>query len=303
MTQYKGRFAPSPTGPLHFGSLIAAIASYLEAIINDGDWIIRLEDIDKPREVAGATASILQILEAFGFEWKGEILFQSHRLDAYQTALDTLKIRNLIYPCCCSRKEVADSATSEGLEGLIYPGTCRNGLSKPNIFKSSDHLAYRVKVPQTAIEFSDAIQGKITQNLATDIGDFILKRADGLFAYQLAVVVDDAMQGITHVVRGADLLGSTPRQIYLQQLLGLTTTHYAHVPIASNVRGEKVSKQTLAQALVTKNTNQQLWRALTFLGQSPPQVLQHEPTDVVWGWAKAHWALCKVPKQRAIIVN
>ena len=300
---YKGRFAPSPTGPLHFGSLIVATASYLEAKINFGDWIIRLEDLDKPREVAGATTSILQTLEAFGFEWKGEMLFQSQRIEAYQAALDNLKIRNLVYPCCCSRKEIADSATGVGSEGLIYPGTCRNGLSKRNILKRSDHLAYRIKVAQIALEFNDAIQGKITQNLATDIGDFVLKRADGLFAYQLAVVLDDAMQGITHVVRGADLLGSTPRQIYLQQLLDLTTPHYSHVPIACNVRGEKLSKQTLAQAVDTKNTNQHLWKALTFLGQSPSQDLQHERLDVVWEWAKAHWALCNVPKQRAIIVN
>lgn len=303
MTKYIGRFAPSPTGPLHFGSLIAATSSYLEAYVNNGDWIIRVEDLDKPREVAGATDSILQTLQAFGFEWNDKILYQSQRLDAYQAAFDTLNNNDLIYPCSCSRKEIVDSATGMGVEGFIYPGTCSNGLSKRNIFKLSNHLSYRVKVPQSALEFSDAIQGKITQNLATDIGDFILKRADGLFAYQLAVVLDDAVQGITHVVRGADLLDSTPRQIYLQQLLGLTTPNYAHVPIASNTQGEKLSKQTLAQALDGKNANQQLWQTLIFLGQSPPNELQYESLNTVWRWAKIHWAIQKVPKQRAIVVN
>lgn len=303
MTKYKGRFAPSPTGPLHFGSLIAATASYLEANTNNGEWHIRVEDLDKPREVKGATDSILRTLETFGFEWNGDILYQNKRINNYQVALDSLKNLNLIYPCSCSRKEIVDSATGMGIEGLIYPGNCRNGLCKQNITRPNNHLAYRVKVPQTAIEFSDAIQGKISQILATDIGDFILKRADGLFAYQLSVVVDDAMQGITHVVRGADLLDSTPRQIYLQQLLGLTTPNYAHVPIAINTQGEKLSKQTLAQALDSKKANQQLWQTLIFLGQSPPNKLQYEPLNTVWGWAKIHWAIQKVPKQRAIIVN
>ncbi len=303
MSHYKGRFAPSPTGPLHFGSLIAATASYLEAKVNNGEWIVRLEDLDRPREVAGAAKSILQTLEAYGFEWSSELLYQSQRTDAYQAALDHLKIHNQIYPCCCSRKEIADSATGIGIEGLIYPGTCRNGLSRCSITKPNKHLAYRIKVPQTTIEFNDVIQGKLTQHLATDIGDFILKRADSLFAYQLAVVIDDAMQGITHVVRGADLLDSTPRQIYLQQRLGLTTPSYAHVPIASNAQGEKLSKQTLAQAIETKNANQQLLQTLIFLGQSPPYELQHEPLNTLWEWAKTHWSLHHVPKKRTIIVN
>lgn len=298
MTKYTGRFAPSPTGPLHFGSLIAATASYLEAHVHHGDWVVRIEDLDKPREVAGATDSILQTLQDFGFVWKGDIIYQSQRHEAYQAALSVLQNNDLIYPCCCSRKEIADSATGTGIEGLIYPGTCSNGLSK-----SSNHIAYRVRAPQTLIEFNDAIQGKIRQNLATDIGDFILKRADGLFAYQLAVVIDDAMQGMTHVVRGADLLDSTPRQIYLQQLLGLATPNYAHLPIASNQQGEKLSKQTLAQALNARKANQQLWQALSFLGQAPANELQYEPLNMVWDWAKANWNLQRVPKQRALMIH
>lgn len=300
MINYKGRFAPSPSGLLHFGSLIAATASYLEAHVNKGEWIIRIEDLDKPREVAGASDNILQTLQAYGFEWNDKIVYQSKRLDVYQSAFDILKNHNQIYPCACSRKEIADSAICHGIEGLIYPGTCRNDMSKRSIFKLSNHLAYRVKVAQTTIEFRDCIQGLITQNLATDIGDFVLKRADGLFAYQLAVVVDDSMQGITHVVRGADLLDSTPRQIYLLQLLGLPIPRYAHLPIASNYQGEKLSKQNRAQALERSNGNKQLWRALTFLGQFPPNELQFESLETVWRWAKKNWVLQKVPKQRAI---
>ena len=298
MIKYKGRFAPSPTGPLHFGSLIAATASFLEASVNKGEWIIRIEDLDKPREIAGATNSILHMLEAFGFEWNNDILYQSQRDAAYQVALMSLQSRNLVYPCICSRKEIADSATSLGVEGLIYPGTCKNGL-----IKSHTDLAYRLSVQHKTIEFNDAILGRVIHNLATDIGDFVLKRADGLFAYQLAVVVDDAMENITHVVRGADLLNSTPRQIYLQQLLGLNTPHYAHIPIATNIQGKKLSKQTLAQAIDAKHANHLIWQALNFLGQSPPIALQNESLNHVWGWAKQHWNLQNVPKQRAIIVH
>ena len=242
---YIGRFAPSPTGPLHFGSLVAAIASFLEAKAQGGKWLVRMEDLDKPREMAGAADDILRTLEGFGFEWSGEVIYQSQRAAIYEAALNTLETKKLIYPCTCSRKEIADSLTLTSIEGKIYPKTCLTHAPRPNI-----HAALRAITLDKNIQFNDAIQSQnkdmLSQNLAKEIGDFVLKRADGFYAYQLAVVVDDAAQGVTHVVRGADLLDSTPRQIYLQQLLNFPTPNYAHVPIAVNKNGEKLSKQTLA---------------------------------------------------------
>lgn len=287
---YVGRFAPSPTGPLHFGSLIAAVASYCEAKSQRGQWLLRMEDLDRPREIKGAAAAILQQLENFGFEWDGPVLYQSHRDDAYAAALAQLKQQHLIYPCTCTRKEIADSSTSIGIEGLIYPGTCLSQPIKPNAA-----MAWRIKTPDNIITFHDDIQGQISQNLQHDIGDFILKRADGLFAYQLAVVVDDAEQGITHIVRGADLLNSTPRQIYLQQMMGYSTPQYAHVPVATNAAGEKLSKQTLAQAIDAEDSAYLLFLALQFLGQNPPEYLQSETNQIVWQWAIANWQLHNVP--------
>lgn len=287
---YVGRFAPSPTGPLHFGSLIAAVASYCEAKSQRGQWLLRMEDLDRPREIKGAAAAILQQLEKFGFEWDGSVLYQSHRDEAYAAALAQLKQQHLIYPCTCTRKEIADSSTSIGIEGLIYPGTCLSQPIKPNAA-----IAWRIKTPDNIITFHDDIQGQISQNLQHDIGDFILKRADGLFAYQLAVVVDDAEQGITHIVRGADLLNSTPRQIYLQQMMGYSTPQYAHVPVATNAAGEKLSKQTLAQAIDAEDSAYLLFLALQFLGQNPPDSLQIETSQTVWQWAFANWQLHNVP--------
>ena len=196
-----GRFAPSPTGPLHFGSLVAAVASYCEAKTHQGKWLVRMEDLDKPREVKGAAATILHQLEAFGFEWDDTVLYQSQRSNFYADALDALQKKQLIYPCTCTRKEITDSSNELGIEGVIYPQTCLQQPIKPDAL-----VAYRIKTNDMKISFNDAIQGTISQNLSADIGDFILKRTDGLFAYQLAVVVDDAAQGITHIVRGADLL-------------------------------------------------------------------------------------------------
>jgi len=287
---YTGRFAPSPTGPLHFGSLIAAVASYCEAKSHQGKWLVRMEDLDKPREIPGAATTILHQLENFGFEWDGAILYQSQRSEAYAAALEQLKQNNLVYPCTCTRKEIADSSTSLGIEGLIYPGTC---LRQP--LKQQSALAWRIKTPDRVITFHDAIQGDISQNLQHDIGDFILKRADGLFAYQLAVIVDDAEQGITHVVRGADLLNSTPRQIFLQQTLHYPIPTYAHVPVAANAAGEKLSKQTLAQPIHIKNCADLLFHALQFLGQNPPESLQSEAKHIIWQWAFANWQLHKMP--------
>lgn len=293
---YRGRFAPSPTGPLHFGSLIAAVASYLEAKTHKGEWLLRMEDLDTPREMPGAADAILKTLEAFGFERDGSVIYQSQRFDAYAAALENLQKQVLVYPCVCSRKEIADSAI-HGIDGLIYPGTCRSGLKA-----SKQARAWRIKVEDRTIAFDDAIQGHLSQNLSRDIGDFVLKRADGLYAYQLAVVVDDAEQGITHVVRGADLLDSTPRQIYLQQKLGVDTPSYAHIPVATNQQGEKLSKQTLAQPVDTQDPVSALWQALSFLGQQPEISLQKANPTTLWEYAKVNWDITNIARQRRVCV-
>jgi glutamyl-Q tRNA(Asp) synthetase len=283
---YVGRFAPSPTGPLHFGSLVAAVASYLEAKTQHGKWIVRMEDVDIPRVQVGAADGILNTLDTFGFEWDGDIVYQSQRNEAYMNAFNILKDQQLIYPCTCTRKEIADSASSIGIEGIVYAGTCLIHATKPNA-----PMAWRIKTEDKLIQFKDAIQGSVSQHLKFDIGDFVLKRADGLFTYQLAVVVDDAEQRITHVVRGADLLNSTPRQIYLQNLLAMNTPNYAHVPVACNSAGEKLSKQTLAQPLNAKNASLELFEALHFLGQDPPAEIKNATLDEMWRWAKENWML------------
>lgn len=296
-----GRFAPSPTGPLHFGSLLAALASYCEAKSKGGLWLVRMEDLDKPREMAGATEHILRTLEAFGFDWDGEVIYQSKRSALYQHALSQLEMKSLIYQCDCSRKEIADSynqrPAQQGVDGLVYPGTCRH----KTIVKSLH--ASRIIVDSNPIAFTDAIQGNMQQNLAHDVGDFILKRADGLYAYQLAVVVDDFEQGITHILRGADLLDSTPRQIYLQKLLGYPTPQYAHIPVASNAAHEKLSKQTLAPAIDAAQASTLLTQALNFLGQDPPKDLAQHSTSDVLQWAKHHWDINKIARQRSIVLS
>lgn len=292
--EYRGRFAPSPTGPLHFGSLVAAVGSYLDARANNGEWLVRMEDVDQPRTVPGAADVILRTLEALGMVWDGEVLQQSTRDDAYRNALDKLKKRGLVYPCACSRREIADSAV-HGIDGPVYPGTCRKGLLAGRAMR-----AERVLTNGTRIEFKDAIQGVISQNIERHIGDFVLKRADGLHAYQLAVVVDDAAQDITDIVRGGDLLDSTPRQIYLQQLLGFTTPRYAHLPVAVNVIGEKLSKQTLAAAIDAADPVPTLNAALTFLGQDSVSDCGPQDTGSFWQRAIAGWQLGRVPQVRAL---
>ncbi len=228
MEKYRGRFAPSPTGPLHFGSLVAAVGSYLEAKSRGGAWLLRMEDLDTPRAQPGAADAILRTLEACGMAWDGDIVYQSRRSVAYRAALAHLEAQGLVYACGCSRREIADSGL--GPDGaLIYPGTCRNGLAP-----GKQARAIRVCVDHERIDFEDLVQGNLNQDLAAEVGDFVLRRADGLYAYQLAVVVDDAEQKITDVVRGADLLDSTPRQIYLQRRLGLPAPRYLHLPAASN---------------------------------------------------------------------
>ena len=295
---YIGRYAPSPTGPLHFGSLIAAVASYCDAKSQAGKWLLRIEDLDKPREVKGATDVILRQLARFGFEWDDDIIFQSQRTQYYAEALEQLKKLDLVYPCTCTRKEIADSSNIMGVEGLVYPNSC---LQQPT--KSNEPAAYRIKTNADCVCFHDVIQGEICQNLSTDIGDFVLKRADGLFAYQLAVVVDDAASGITHIVRGCDLLNSTPRQIYLQKLLGLKPPIYAHLPVATNAGGEKLSKQTKAESIDMYVEGKALFRALTFLGQQPPAETHRMQPQEIWGWAIANWRLNKIPHQKCIFYN
>jgi glutamyl-Q tRNA(Asp) synthetase len=261
---YRGRFAPSPTGPLHFGSLVAAVASWMDARACGGEWRVRIEDVDTTRTIPGAADEILRALEALGLEWDGEIAWQSRRTPLYEAALDALRRGGAVYRCRCSRKEIADSA-ARGLEGAIYPGTCRGlalGATQPG--------ADRLLVPAGRIGFEDRVQGRIEQEVCAEIGDFVLKRRDGLHAYQLAVVVDDAEQAITDVVRGADLLLSTPRQILLQRLLGLPTPRYLHFPVATGASGEKLSKQTLAPSVDTLRPAEMLTRALQFLGQPSP---------------------------------
>ncbi|HVS26724.1 MAG TPA: tRNA glutamyl-Q(34) synthetase GluQRS [Burkholderiales bacterium] len=291
---YRGRFAPSPTGPLHFGSLVAAVGSFLEAKAHQGEWLVRIEDLDPPREEPGASDEILRVLEACGMYWDGEIVYQSARHDAYHAALHNLQQQGLIYPCACSRHEIADSAV-EGTDGPVYPGTCRNGLPKDRTARS-----LRVRTDKRAIEFSDALQGCIKQHLEKEIGDYVLYRVDRVYAYQLAVVVDDAEQGITHVVRGADLLTSTPRQIYLQKLLGLPTPYYLHLPVALDSSGKKLSKQTYAPAVGLGQEMPWLYHALRFLGQNPPPRLAKASLVSFWEWAVLHWDAKKIPQARAL---
>lgn len=293
MDRYRGRFAPSPSGPLHFGSLVAAVGSYLEAKSHGGTWLVRMDDLDPPRVQPGAADRILRTLEACGMHWDGDIVYQSRRSDAYRAALARLDAQGLLYACGCSRREIADSTLAPD-GALIYPGTCRNGLAPGKMPRAT-----RLRVGQESIAFEDAVQGKICQDLAAVAGDFVLFRADGLFAYQLAVVVDDAEQGITDVVRGADLLDSTPRQIYLQRLLGLPTPRYLHLPAAVNSAGEKLSKQTRATPVNERDPVPVLAQVMDFLGQAPPAQLGRVPLDEFWRWALAHWDAKRIPRRRS----
>jgi len=286
--QYVGRFAPSPTGPLHFGSLVAALASWLDARHNHGRWLVRIEDVDSTRCRAEWADTILRQLEALHLHWDGEVLIQSRRTARYEEALSNLKARGQLYACTCSRREIADSATA-GIDGPIYPGTCRLKLVQPA------DAAIRVHVPAGELAFQDGIQGQVSQELARDIGDFVLKRRDGLIAYQLAVVVDDADQGVTNVVRGADLLDSTPRQIHLQRLLGFPACEYSHVPVAVNSAGQKLSKQTLAAAINPAEGAALLNQALGFLGQ--PIQPTSNPSDLL-ARAAIDWQSARIPRTR-----
>lgn len=288
---YTGRFAPSPTGLLHIGSLLTAAASYADARSNGGKWLVRMEDLDPPREMPGAASHILHTLEAFGFEWDGEVAYQSHRYALYEETLCRLQTAGLVYPCHCSRKDWQAGAR-RGADGFVYNGRCRHPGQRPA--PQGKQPAWRIRVPDHIIGFSDGIVGGYAQNLARDIGDFVLLRADGYWAYQLAVVADDAEQGVTHIVRGQDLLVSTPRQIYLQQCLGVPTPQYAHLPLLTNAQGQKWSKQTLAPALDLNRREQLLRQVFRYL-KLPEAPETDRPAELL-DWAVAHWDMDKVPK-------
>lgn len=282
---YIGRFAPSPTGPLHFGSLVSALASYLDAHHNGGKWLVRMEDLDPPREQAGAADAILRCLEGYGLEWDDSVIYQSQRWELYEDYLNRLRQQNLLYPCDCTRQDLQTM-------GGIYNGRCRGRhvdthlphaqrlklYDLPSGFSDTDEL-----------RFIDLIQGEQTQNLRTHAGDQILKRKDSLYAYQLAVVVDDIEQGITHIIRGSDLLDVTARQIFLFQLLNAPIPAFGHVTLASQSNGQKLSKQNLAPALEPKDASINLWNALAFLGQQPAQELYKATPAELLTWAKIHW--------------
>ncbi|MDH3948612.1 MAG: tRNA glutamyl-Q(34) synthetase GluQRS [Gammaproteobacteria bacterium] len=294
---YRGRFAPSPTGPLHFGSLIAAVGSYLQARSQNGEWWLRIENIDPPREVEGAIDAILYSLEAHGLSWDSKAQYQQARQRRYAEALDEIQQSGRLYACSCSRQQIA-KAIGHTTGPLIYPGTCR-GKSKPQY---GPH-ALRIDTRDSVIQFEDMIQGNQQIDLAKESGDFVLRRADGLFSYQLAVALDDVEQGITEVVRGCDLLDSTPRQIFVQQLLGFTPPRYAHLPVAIDpITGHKLSKQTMAPALNDKQAVQNLWQVLEFLGQQPPLTLRDSNVEEFWSWAIPQWQFNMVPRLAAISV-
>lgn len=280
--EYVGRFAPSPTGPLHFGSLLAAAASYLDARSNGGRWILRVEDIDPPREQRGATDAIIAALEAYGFEWDGPVLYQSRTASRHREVVEHLMRTGQAYRCGCSRQALSDAPM--GPVGRIYPGTCREGTP-------SKRTAVRVRTDNRPVSFEDLVQGPRTMRLEAESGDFVIRRRDGLIAYHLAVVVDDFEQGISQIVRGIDLLDSTPRQIHLQRLLGYRTPVYSHIPVAVNSRGQKLSKMTGARALPLETPAPVLIAALRALQQSPPRDLAAAGVAAIWDWATAHWTL------------
>jgi glutamyl-Q tRNA(Asp) synthetase len=279
---YIGRFAPTPSGHLHFGSLVAALASYLDARSVGGLWLMRMEDLDPPREEPGAQAAILKALECYGFEWDGEMVRQSDRHDAYAEVLNRLFNHGLAYACTCSRKQL------EPYHG-IYPGLCRNAGH------GTEDAAIRIRVPELDYHFIDRVQGEFHQHLGRDVGDFVIRRRDGLYAYQLAVVLDDAWQGITDIVRGADLLDSTPRQLYLQELLGLRKPRYLHIPLITQPDGNKLGKSYRSPPLSEDQATPLLLRALRALGQKPGAELADGTPREVLDWGIAHWDALLIP--------
>jgi glutamyl-Q tRNA(Asp) synthetase len=289
---YVGRFAPSPTGPLHLGSLYTALASYLDARTRRGLWLLRIDDIDTPRNVPGAADSILATLDAYGLHWDGLVYYESQHSADYEQALSALQRSGLLYPCTCSRKTLAERAGRHD----IYPGICRSRTA----FPTDRPYALRVKSDGRDIGFDDRLQGSICQSLAEEHGDFILKRKEGIVSYQLACVIDDHLQGVTHVVRGFDLVDSTPKQIYLQQLLGLPTPSYLHVPLIIDSHGYKLSKQTLAEAVTMQNTSAVMFRLLELLKQEPPVGLKEAACSEMLEWVVQNWNPEPLIKTQAI---
>ncbi len=277
-----GRFAPSPTGPLHFGSLLAAVASYLDAKRNQCRWLLRVENIDPPREMPGAAESIIRLLDRYGFEWDGEVLWQADSHAAHEAALKQLIDDGHAYRCSCSRRDLAGEPTSP--LGVIYPGTCRRGTD-------ADEFAWRVRTTSESTDFDDLLQGRQSHQLEQASGDFVVKRRDGLIAYQLAVVVDDYLQGVTRVIRGIDLIDSTFRQVWLQQLLGYPTPVYAHIPVAVHANGDKLSKLTGAPGLALDAAGTNLVDAFVALGLEPDPELARASLTELWAWAIEHWTL------------
>ncbi|HYW93623.1 MAG TPA: tRNA glutamyl-Q(34) synthetase GluQRS [Gammaproteobacteria bacterium] len=291
----RGRFAPSPTGPLHFGSLLAALASYLDARHAGAAWLVRMEDLDPPRAVPGAADAILRTLEALGLRWDGHVMHQSERGDAYQAAVDRLTAAGLTFVCGCSRRDVAELG-DPGPEGPVYPGTCRNGLPSDRKPRS-----VRMRVGHHVIRFHDRLQGAQIQDLARDVGDFVIRRADGPFSYHLAVVVDDGAQGITDVVRGADLIRSTGRQILLQESLGLPHPRYLHIPVAVDPAGRKLGKSLGSPAIAARHAGVLLRAALDLLGQRPPDGCA-DPAELL-AWAVRNWNPGRLPATASVTVD
>lgn len=279
-----GRFAPSPTGDLHFGSLVAAVGSYLEARSRGGTWLLRIEDIDPPREVAGSAQRIVADLARLGMEPDAPVLYQSQRQDAYQQAIRKLQTLGLAYPCACTRKDLPETG--------VYPGTCRNGIAA-----GKQPRSMRFKLTDKVCEIDDRVQGRIRDCPAASSGDFVIRRADGLYAYQLAVVVDDDFQGITEIVRGADLLDSTARQVCLQKALGLPVPDYMHLPVAVGADASKLSKRGQADPVSHQDPAYAVAQALTFLGHQPPPSLSLQS---LWDWALEHWDRQLIPRRKAI---
>lgn len=300
---YIGRFAPSPTGPLHFGSLLAALASYLDAKSQHGQWLIRIEDLDPPREMPAAKALILKALDVYGLHSDQNIIYQSDRSEIYQTVLNQLIKSKRVFPCTCSRKQLSVS------QGIHY-GHCNSATSSALIAPITAPFAWRFDSQQTIdidsagdIKFLDQLQGSFSQSIERDIGDFVVKRKELLWAYQLAMVVDDHHQGITHVVRGIDLIDSTLRQNMLQAVLNFSQPHYAHIPVACAPNGQKLSKQNLAPALDLNNPENNLWRALSWLRQEPPENLRRASVKEMLAWGIEHWdikVLADIQYQAAI---
>ena len=277
---YVGRFAPSPSGPLHFGSLLASVASYAQARVNNGRWLVRIEDIDPPRQTAGADQLIISTLAAFGFEWDDSVSYQSTSLQRHEERVARLMQSGDAYECSCSRRDLTDVA--RGPLGVIYPGTCRTGCSATDV-------SIRARTDDVPVTFVDGLQGRQSQRLESETGDFVIKRRDGLIAYHLAVVSDDFDQGITEIVRGIDLIDSTPRQIHLQRQLGMLTPDYLHIPVAVNNIGQKLSKLTGATAISVENPTPVLFAAFQALGQKPPALLAQQSVASIWQWALANW--------------